>query len=306
MKSIIIKLMLLLFVLFAKQASSCDICGCGIGGSYIGIVPQFSNHLVGLRYRTQHFKHRDVDYSRLGEARVLKDVYQTAEVWGRYNLNPRLQLFYVVPYVFNNRVDETKANPINGIGDISVTMNYIFYNSGDSLSKSVKFLLYAGSTLKLPTGKYQVRNTDKLMHPVGMQPGTGSWSNAINLGGVIRFKGFGLSNEMRYVLNHSNELGFKPGNQFLTDINLFYWKKFGFNSLMFSTGTTIEYFSKDQSFNVVNPLSGGKAGYINMGADVFYKKLMGGVRFSMPVTQHINANLPLAGNRIGLHLNYFY
>lgn len=297
---------LLSCTLYLPHAKSCDICGCGIGGSYIGIVPQFSNHFLGFRYRTQVFMHKDVPYSNLGNSKVIKDVYQTVELWGRYNVSPRIQIFYGLPFVFNNRVDQLKSNPIRGIGDLSATMNYIFYNSGDSLSKNLKVLFYAGTTVKLPTGKYQVRNTDKLMHPIGVQPGTGAWSNALNFGGVLRYKRLGLSSELRYIVNHTNELGFKPGNQTLADVNLFYWRKFGFNSFMLSTGATFEHFNKDASFKIINNLSGGNAAYLNVGADVFYRNLMCGMRLSIPMLQEINPNLPTAGNRVGLHLNYFY
>jgi hypothetical protein len=292
--------------LYFNVSKACDICGCGIGGSYIGIVPQFNNHFLGIRYRTQVFTHKDVPYSTLGNSKVIKDVYQTAELWGRYNFSPRLQVFYGIPFVFNKRLDQVRTNLIQGIGDINLSMNYIFYNSGDSVSKNYKVLVYTGTTVKLPSGKYQVRNADKLMHPIGLQPGTGAWSNALNFGGVLRYKRLGLSSEMRYVINHTNELGFKQGNQLLADINLFYWQKFGFNSIMLSGGTTLEHFNKDASFKIINNLSGGNAAYLNVGTDVFYRSIMCGLRLSIPMREEINSNLPTAGHRIGLHLNYFY
>jgi hypothetical protein len=291
---------------YFQKSFGCDVCGCGIGGSYIGIIPQFNNHFFGVRYKHQEFNHKNVPNSLSGNNRILKDVYQTTEFWGRYNLKPGLQFFYSVPYVTNKRIDQIKTNSINGIGDIQFSLNYIIYNSGDSTSKKIKILFYSGTSVKLPTGKYQKRNADKLMYPVGIQPGNGSWGNILNFGNIIRYKSFGLSNEWRFVYNHTNELGFKPGNQYLADIRLFYWKKFGFHSFILNSGTTIEKFDKDLNFNIRNENSGGIITYANVGADLFYKKFMYGVGLSVPWLEQISPNLPTAANRIIVNISYFY
>ena len=42
---------LLIAVACFSKANACDICGCGVGGNYIGILPEFNQHVFGLRYR---------------------------------------------------------------------------------------------------------------------------------------------------------------------------------------------------------------------------------------------------------------
>ncbi len=293
-------------MLFSGSLSACDICGCGMGGSLIGIVPQFNTNIIGVRYRYQKFNHQNVSYSLSGTKRVLSDVYQSAELWSRYNFNNRLQFFAAVPYVFNKRVDNINDNPIKGIGDISTTLNYIFYNSGDSINRNTKLMLYGGASLKLPTGKYQVRNIDKLMHPIGIQPGTGAWGTALNAGGVLRYKKFGLSTELRYLFHFENELSFKLGNQLLGEVNVFYWKKFGFNSLLIHVGSSYEHFEKDYNFEKVNKLSGGSVWYGSLGTDFFYRNFMLGSKYIHALTINSPADLPTAGPRIQLQLNYFF
>jgi len=302
------RILSLLFALSINfsQLFACDICGCGMGGSLIGIVPQFSNNIIGVRYRYQQFNHKDVANSLSGTKRVLKDEYQSAEVWSRYNFSNRLQFFASVPYVLNNRIDNISQNPIHGIGDISTTLNYIFYNSGDSTNRNLKLMLYGGGSLKLPTGKYQVRNTDKLMHPLGIQPGTGAWGTAINAGGVVRYKKFGMSAELRYLLNFENELSYQLGNQLLSEVNIFYWKKFGFNSLLLHVGSSYEHFEKDYSFEKLNTLSGGSVWYGAIGVDFFYRKFMLGTIYGHAININTPAVLPTAGPRIQLQLNYFF
>ena len=48
MKKVFFVLFLLLYML---PVVACDICGCGVGSNYVGLLPEFKKYIVGARYR---------------------------------------------------------------------------------------------------------------------------------------------------------------------------------------------------------------------------------------------------------------
>ncbi|MEP7259425.1 MAG: transporter, partial [Flavitalea sp.] len=44
-------LLIIVTIAISYGSMACDICGCGVGNSYIGILPDFNKRIIGLRYR---------------------------------------------------------------------------------------------------------------------------------------------------------------------------------------------------------------------------------------------------------------
>ncbi|MFN4082437.1 MAG: hypothetical protein ACK4K9_02290 [Bacteroidia bacterium] len=299
-------LTLFILLILTKTTFACDICGCGIGNSYIGILPRFNENMIGLRYRFQQFNHQDNPQSFNGNSKVLHDVYHTSEFWLRHiPKNNRMQIFGVIPYRVNVRTDSDKKESISGIGDAFLMGNYILINTADSLHVPLKLTLQAGAGLKLPTGKYQQRNANKLMYPLGFQTGTGAWAYQINTIVTFRYKKVGINIEFQYIINTTNELMYKLGNRINIGTSLFFWKKFGFNSLLLSGGFLFEHLKADKEYNYVVNQTSGKRLLLNLNTDIYIKNYSFGFNISHPLINKVY-NKPMLNNQIQLSLNRFF
>ncbi|HEV8269932.1 MAG TPA: transporter, partial [Chitinophagaceae bacterium] len=86
MKKYLIAISILFFT--TAHSSACEICGCGVGNYYIGILPQFRSHFIGLRYHYNKFNTRLVS----DPSQYSNDFYQTVELWSGWNIGKKFQL----------------------------------------------------------------------------------------------------------------------------------------------------------------------------------------------------------------------
>ncbi|MFY7707826.1 MAG: hypothetical protein ACOVQ5_07050, partial [Flavobacteriales bacterium] len=155
----------LFFVLIIIQHSSkaCDICGCGTGGSFMGIIPNFGSNQIALRSMYRSFDHPNTTLNYNGRSRVLRDdMYQTEFSYRHFSKN-KWSVFINVPYRMNTRFESERTTTISGIGDINASFNYTLLNTSDSMSHTLKHVLMAGVGIKLANGKFMQRDETKVM-----------------------------------------------------------------------------------------------------------------------------------------------
>lgn len=284
---------------------ACDMCACGAGSNYSGIIPNFSKNLIGIRYQHQSSDYISNTVNFNGSSAVEADIYQRADLYFRYYASKRIQLLAFVPYQIHQRIESLRSTTITGVGDINALVYYTFYNTGDSLGKTHKHTWYAGGGVKLPTGLYQQRDETKAMLPSLFQIGTGAYAFSIQNIYTYRYKNVGINTNLQYRYNLKNELGFKLGNQIIANANVFYLKKFTSFSLLPSIGFLFDSIEENENFDLKNPTTGGYANIVSIGLDTYYKRFVFQVMAFGIANQNLSVAMPQNRWKLTFGIAYF-
>lgn len=303
MRKRIILCILICLIGFSKT-KACDICGCGVGSYYLGILPEFNKRFVGLRY--QH-KMLETHLGPNGERTPITadETYQSAEIWGGWNLGKKWRILAFLPYNFNERIAQTGNGSKNGIGDIAVMGYYGLLDHKTSVGQ--KFLvqsLWVGAGVKAPTGKYEPSERLNVSEsPNNFQLGTASTDFTLNATYDLRLQDLGMNLNVNYKLNTTNKYEYRYGNKFTTNA-LFYYKFRVANLITFApnVGALYETAVRDVEGNKYEvSTSGGYSLSAVGGAELTYNRFSLGANYQQVRIQNLAGGRAYAGNRLMIH-----
>lgn len=306
MKKIITSIIVLLFINTTMKA--CDICGCGVGNNYIGILPDFNKHIFGLRYR-YNFLRTHIGVGGATTYLTTQENYKTVELWGGWNIGKHFRLMASVPYNFNKRATSTATAKKNGIGDITISGYYQLINSRKNVaSKLLVQSLWLGGGIKLPTGKYEI--ADKSMNNQNanlFQLGTASTDFSLNAMYDVRLNDGGINLAAAYKMNTTNKHDYQYGNKFSLNTQAYY--KFRIkNKVMIAPNAGVQYetarHDKDNGFNVT--ISGGNLFVATAGLELAFKDFGVGMNVQTPLSENLAAGFVKAANRGMAHISYSF
>ena len=288
---------------------ACDICGCGVGNSYIGILPDFHKHIFGLRYRyNSMLTHLGVggNFTYL----TTKETYHTVEAWGGWNIEKKFRAMASVPYSFNERMNQGATNSKNGIGDITISGYYQLLNNRQSVFKTKLLVqtLWIGGGAKLASGKYNPLDKASTNDNANLfQLGTGSYD--FNIGAMydIRLQDMGINLYTNYKITTTNKYDYQYGNKF--NINAQAYFKFSIkNKLTIAPNAGVQYEQAkkdlDKGFHVTG--SGGNVLLGTAGAEMAFKKIAIGANIQTPLSQNLASGIVKANNRLMAHVAYTF
>ncbi len=275
-------LILLFFWRFTLNLSACDICGCSISSGFSGILPQYQKHFIGVRTTYSRFE----AYHPENTGIINYQNSASTELLGRYYPHRRVQFIASLPYNVKVQKEENSVVRSSALGDLAVNMNYTLLDrSRDSFKW--KHLLLMGGGMKLPTGKNNVSDDKGELIPA-MQPGSGSIDYLLNLTYIIRYKKYGLANDLQYRMNNANSKQYAMGNKLTVAPRLFYWINAGrFCKIIPGAGALIEKMDKDLQKGYAQDMTGGSLYSASASCEVYYRDCLLSCQYVKPFRQHL-------------------
>lgn len=279
-------LFLTFFLLDFPVTWACDVCGCGVSGGYLGILPQFRNNFAGMRW--QYLSFRSVSHH---DGTVSHEHFQDYSLWARWYPHKRWQLLATLPVRNTYRYYSDKHERVIGVGDANILANYVAINTGDSLFHTWKQTLLVGSGVKMPTGYFNnEKNTATGLWkvPPSMQLGTSTWDYLFQINYTLRRSKWGVNTNLLYHYNTTNAFDYRFGNQVNGQIAFFYWFKKGQFSILPQIGIWYTRAEKDLKYGREEDLTGGWILRSSVGFDAYYKRVSLGIHTQSPLLHHIS------------------
>lgn len=302
-------LILLLMATMPLTALACDICGCGVGSYYLGILPDFSDRFIGVRYQSKLLTtHLGPNGNRT--PLTSDETYQSIEVWGAWNFGSRWRIMAIMPYNFNTRKieqGEVKGGK-NGLGDVVAILNYKLFESRITTGNA-KFLahsLWMGAGVKAPTGTYEDGEQVMPDSPNNFQLGSGSTDFLFNAAYDVRLMDFGVNVNASYKLNTENNFDYRYGNKFTGNVLAYY--KFNIKDKVRvapNVGLIYETQPQDVLYNKYEVYqSGGNLLSNVLGIEINIGQVSFGANYQVPIRENLANGRALAGNRLMTHISF--
>lgn len=304
MKKIITTILITIFLTSGTMA--CDICGCGAGSSYIGILPDFYKHIFGIRYRYNClYTHLGVNGSNT--YLTSNEKYSIAELWGGWTIKNKYRILLSIPYNFNERINQGISKEKNGLGDITVSGYYQLINKKNMLTKNRLLVqsLWIGAGIKLPAGQYNPFDKSTGTQNTNLfQLGTGSVDYLLSAMYDVRLQDAGINVSAIYKFNGNNKYDYQYGNKLTLSSQLYYKWKVGKVTLAPNAGIQFEKAQKDTDKKFSVDLSGGKLLLGSIGIETGYKKFGVGANWQTPLSQDLAGGFVKANNRLMVHVAF--
>lgn len=288
------------------SATACDICGCGAGNSYIGLLPDFYKYIFSVRHRYNSLR---THIGANGNPTYLTsdEKYHIVEVWGGWAITDKIRVVVTLPYSLNEKVNQGIAKNKNGISDIAVAGYYQLLNKKTTIFKNQQLTqtLWIGGGIKLPTGEYNPADKSSTSLNTNLfQLGTASVDYSLAATYDARLKNSGINVSASYKMNSSNKYEYRYGNKLNISTQGYYKFKLGRFAVAPNTGLQFETAQQDTDNHLKVDLSGGNVLLGTFGIETNTGKIAVGANFQTPLSQSLANGFVKAGNRMMVHVSF--
>jgi hypothetical protein len=288
-------------------SQACEICGCGVGNQYIGILPDFRKHIFGLRYRYSSL-YTHVGIGGASTYLTTKERYNIVELYGGWNITDKIRLMASVPYAFNDKTNQGTTVSKNGISDIYLSGYYQLFNSRKTTAadKLLVQSLWLGGGIKLPTGKYNPADKSNSTQNANLfQLGTGSTDFLLNAMYDVRLQDIGLNVSTSYKINTANKYEYTYGNKFNINTEAYY--KFSIQhkfTVAPNAGIQYENGVQDDDNGLSVEASGGNLLVGTIGVETNFNRISIGANYQTPLHQNLGKGIIKANDKCMVHVSF--
>lgn len=298
-----IGLMAAALLLNVWTARACDVCGSSIFNQNLGILPQFNDHFMGIRYSFRGFRS---EHPSILFPTVSQEKFHSQELMARFVFGKRWQVLGFIPFNIHTKSEEGLVDIARGLGDAYVMGLYSIIHHKKSEPRNIYQNLQIGGGIKLPTGKSDFE-TQKYGWIPGVQMGSGTIDFLGAATYILRYKSWGVVTETGMKIttvngHHQHKYG-NAFNQSLRFLKVFEASGWTF---MPSVGIGHERWAADKLEGYVTDLSGGFASHAVIGLDIVFSKFNLGMAAHLPFLQNIGQGYITSRPRFNAQAIYFF
>lgn len=288
------------FLFQIVHLNACDICGCSISYSNMGLLTNLHRNQLGFRHSNANFEVQSLS----GE--LIKDRFQSFEINGAYYINSKLRLYADINFLNNTRKESDQKNGVHGIGDFKAGVAYELVNR-KLFNDSYKFYFEIASQLKFPIGKYNAAIHD-LNLPENFNLSNGAWGINTNPKCAFSNATNGIVLNANYTFLSNSKNGYKFGNPFQLQALYYYEATLSdaFKIIPFA-GYYFEQIGSDQyKNNRTVEGTGGRGHYIDAGLNLNYTNYLLSISRAFALDQQYSGGNATLKNKFSIQLTYLF
>jgi hypothetical protein len=302
-------LVLTIGLLYFHTTQACDVCGSGIRDASfnMGFAQSMKKNMLFTGIHTFHYVTQAADGEQTYNVsdRIIRIptlyVHQNSKKW-------QTQIQYDLQYISRNNAynEQTQFHQFSP-GDLSISGIYRVIDTRNFFNQKHSFLWLAGTTLKLPTGHYQIRDSKKRILPMQLQAGNGAYGLGLNTSFAYRYKRMGIHQMVQTMIHAPNESQYQQGQQiqYQMGINAVFQPNAS-HTLIPMVSFLNQHFQVDQSFNSTINSTGGNWQSVVIQCEWIYQNVYMMPQFQFPILSKIPENAPQIMPAFQIRLGYLF